>query len=108
PGINQLLDRRTLVRNGTTLCIPRFMEAQECRTSDAQRKRESRARRRLQALSQNVTDSHTRSQQVTASHSESQHVTPSLAEPNRSEPVTSGHTESHEVTKRDITSRDPR
>lgn len=49
-GVPQLLKRGTLVRKPTAFVLPNFLEAQEAVQSDAQRARESRARRRAQAL----------------------------------------------------------
>lgn len=95
-GMARLLERGVaLVRDGR-LFLPRFLEAQEARQSDAQRQRESRGRRAaelrssegaVRALSrgstgeessvtnrdhigsQDVTESHTQSHEVTSGHS---------------------------------------
>lgn len=46
PGLAGLLKRKTVQQTGTTLVIPKFVEAQECTSSGAQRTREWRARER--------------------------------------------------------------
>ncbi|MFN0248629.1 MAG: hypothetical protein ACKV2T_17190 [Kofleriaceae bacterium] len=49
-GLSQLLKRGTVVKGETQYVLPKFMDAQEARQSDAQRQRESRERRRAKAL----------------------------------------------------------
>ncbi len=74
------------------LVSPNFIEAQEAAQSDAQRKRESRARARdLAAASRIVTGGHDSGQNVTSGHVESRPVTsghsvPSLSVPSLSDP----------------------
>lgn len=74
---------------GDVLVMPNFISAQEARSSDKQRQRDSREKRRAKAMShgnhQNVTDSDSESHRVTTGHGESQGVTPSLAELNQAE-----------------------
>ena len=72
--------------SGGRLLIPNFMEAQEAKQSDRQRQRESRDKRRAEAmkLSQNVTESHDKSHAVTDGHTLSlQPSLASLAEPSQ-------------------------
>ena len=96
-GLEALVLSGTVQRNGTTLLVPRFLDAQECAQSDAQRKREQRAKARDKAAaSQNgmvesraVTDGHENGQKVTRGHTRSHAVTrghsvPSV--PSRTEP----------------------
>lgn len=91
-------DDPTVVINEAALLLPNHMEAQEATQSNAQRQRESRAKRLAQAHavtsshtpshpvterddpSQNVTDCHVQSHAVTSSHS-------SLAVPNQPSPT---------------------
>ncbi len=91
-GMRRLIDRGTVRIDGGRLVVPRFLEAQEARQSDAQRQRESRAKRaaianvsehavraaasagvdvtnRDHIESQNVTECHTVSHAVTDGHS---------------------------------------
>lgn len=71
-GVAKLLELGVMEHVGTSLVFPKFIEAQEAATSDKQRQKESRERRRSQArsvTSQNVTECHTPSHAVTASHS---------------------------------------
>lgn len=77
-GLERLLKSRTWVLRDGKLVWPKFVHAQSCRRSDRARQRESRDKRRGDALGENVTD-------VTSSHSESQPVTPSLAKPSLAE-----------------------
>lgn len=71
------------------LVFPNFIEAQEAKSSDAQRKRDQRERERDKALAEAepVTPRHKKSQAVTGGHTESQAVTPSRAVPSRTEPA---------------------
>lgn len=93
-GMARLLELEVVAHEDGRLLFPRYLEANECKQSDAQRQRESRARRgpisrnpppdvtkRDHKESQNVTDCHGQSQGVTGSHTESQTVTPCLAVP---------------------------
>lgn len=77
--------------DGDMLVDPEYIERDEAASSDAQRKRDSRARRRDRATSQNVTrasDSVTEpSRAVTRGHGESHAVTPIPSEPSLSEPA---------------------
>lgn len=101
PALEELLVDGCIQIRGEHLVIPNFIEAQEATQSDAQRKRESRARDRdLKAsanvttpdiLSESVTDGHDTGQKVTSGHNASQVVTtghsvPSLAVPNQEDP----------------------
>lgn len=77
-----------VVITGDNLTVPNYLEAQESRMSDAQRKRESRARRRETALGVTIrpADVTPCPANVTRGHTESHAVTPSLAVPSRAEP----------------------
>lgn len=71
-GIERLLELGVVEHRGSILIIPRFLEAQEAATSDRQRAKESRERRRNQLrsdTSQNVTKRHDASHDVTPRHS---------------------------------------
>src|SRR5690349_1452019 len=69
-GMARVLELGPIEHRGTTLIIPRFMEAQECAQSDKQRQRESRERRRDLAKAQDeVTNRDEKSQAVTDGHS---------------------------------------
>jgi hypothetical protein len=84
-GIVDLLMDGCLREHPFGYLAPNFMEAQEAISSDAQRQRESRLRRRLvterDIESQNVSKSHAVSRAVTDGHAVSRAVTPSLAVP---------------------------
>lgn len=93
-GMDRLLELGVVESEDGRLLFPRYLEANECKQSDAQRQRESRARRgpisrnpppdvtkRDHRESQNVTECHGLSQDVTASHTTSQAVTPCRAVP---------------------------
>lgn len=54
-GVKELLRDKTLVHANGRICMPNFVQAQEAKQSDAQRQRESRARRRDQAMGEPVT-----------------------------------------------------
>lgn len=92
-GMARLIDRGVVTIRDSSLVLPRFLEAQEARQSDAQRQRESRAKRatlgkcspaaaramgsvgidvtnRDHIESQDVTDCHTLSHGVTLGHSQ--------------------------------------
>lgn len=77
-----------VVITGDNLTVPNYLEAQESRMSDAQRKRESRARRRETALGVTIRPAGVTPcpVNVTRGHTESHAVTPSLAVPSRAEP----------------------
>lgn len=87
-GTARCLELGCVVHDGDRLVFPRFLEAQECAMTDAQRARESRARRAAvdRELSRNVTAP---SQNVTAP---TQNVSPA------SHAVTVSHTPSQPVT----------
>jgi uncharacterized phage protein (TIGR02220 family) len=86
-GIRELMADGCLIQHQLGYVVPNFVEAQESAQSDAQRKRESRLRRRMvtngDSESHNVTNGHDQSQAVTDGHVRSQVVTPCLAEPNQ-------------------------
>lgn len=89
-ALPELLDDGCLLQNGSKLVAPNFLEAQESVASDAQRKRESRARIRERAIS-SVTERDVRSRDGTESHARSRAVTrghsvPSLAVPSLTKP----------------------
>ena len=90
-GMSRLLERGVVIVHDGQLFLPRFLEAQEARQSDAQRQRESRAKRAArsdgwsptarvtlpEAESQPVTErDHMASQDVTGCHDVTQRVTP--------------------------------
>jgi hypothetical protein len=100
-----------ITEDDRTLTFPNFLEAQEARQSDAQRKRESRERRKMKGLvrdqssgkdqwspevtkrdgrSRNVTEGHEKSQQVTTGHSFRAVPSVPSKESGRSRNVTSG------------------
>lgn len=94
-GLPRLLKRGVVeegeIDGSPCFVVVNFLDAQEAKQSDCQRKRESRARRRERArLPENVTarDSKVteRDQNVTGSHTPSQSVTPCLAVPSRAVP----------------------
>lgn len=83
-GLASCKRRDTVVVDGLRLIVPNFLRAQECKQTDAQRQRESRARRRdlrdqgvtlSDDLSRNVTDP---SRIVTSRVTSGRNVTPSL------------------------------
>lgn len=93
PGIAGLLDDGCLVAADGGYLVPNFIAAQESSSSDAQRKRDSRERRRAAALGrevtkrdQGVTNRDQESQVVTDGHDLSQVVTPCCAVPSRTDP----------------------
>jgi hypothetical protein len=86
PGMERCLARGWVVRDGDRLVFPKYIEANETPMSDAQRARESRAKRAslsqtVTASSQNVTDCHAESHAVTPSHTASHGVTLNRAVP---------------------------
>lgn len=100
PAIDVLIADGTVVLDGDKLVVPNFIEAQEARISDAQRKRDQRERDRDKLTSREVPGSKAghdaeatagrKSQPVTPGvtpgHTQSQWVTPSLAVPSLAEP----------------------
>jgi hypothetical protein len=68
-GFNALLKAKVLTFENGSICMPKFIEAQEAVKSDRQRQRESRDRKRAKAMSQNVTDCHGETGAVTNGHS---------------------------------------
>lgn len=94
-AVKQLIDDGTATETPTAIVFPRFLDAQECKQSDAHRQRESRLNRRTKAVSERihetdghtvshgVTDGHTVSPTVTDGHTVSQQVTPYRAVPSR-------------------------
>jgi hypothetical protein len=103
-GLARLLKHGVIESGKEGFFMPKFLEAQEASSSDAQRQRESREKRLAKnrvtpcdvqsheagVLSPDVTFSHTVSQPVTPCHNLSQVVTPSVPSvPNRTEPSSS-------------------
>lgn len=100
PAGEELLTDGRIIMFAGKLVAPNFIEAQESKQSDKQRKAESRARQRDQALAEmsqivtNSGDSVTTTPQlvtkqavlVTVGHDQSHLVTPTLPEPTRLEP----------------------
>lgn len=96
PALDELIADGCIQIRGEHLVIPNFIEAQEATQSDAQRKRESRARSRDIAAaaevlnpdktSESVTDGHENGQKVTSGHNASQVVTPNCAVPSLAVP----------------------
>jgi hypothetical protein len=84
-GLKRLLDSKTWVHREGKLVWPKFVAAQNCRRSDKARQRESREKRRSDAMGEGVTPGDVPSQPVTSGHTPSQPVTPSLAEQSRAE-----------------------
>lgn len=88
PALDELLADGCIEVTEKTLLFPNFLVAQECRSSDAQRKRDQRERRlvtpekveteqlvtKRDNESQNVTESHQEPDTVTDGHSESPHA----------------------------------
>lgn len=96
-GLKRLLDSKTWVERDGKLVWPNFVHAQTCRRSDKARQRESREKRRAEALGHSVTSRDGESQAVTAEPSKVTNVSLSLAEQSRAEdpptplgPVTDG------------------
>ncbi len=90
PALDELLTDGCVQLRGDMLVIPNFLAAQEVRRSDKARQRDSRERRRAQAMESDVTSM---SQNVTECHADmpacdnvTDSVTPILSYPNRSEP----------------------
>lgn len=94
-GMARILELECAVQDGDRLVFPRYIEANECAQSDAQRQRESRAKRgaisnypppkpvtkRDDRQSQNVTECHELSQDVTDGHNLSLRAVPCRALP---------------------------
>jgi len=87
-AVKQLIDDGTATETPTAIVFPRFLDAQECKQSDAHRQRESRLNRRIKAVSERIheADGHTVSHGVTDGHTASQPVTPYRAVPSRTVP----------------------
>jgi len=98
-ALDVLLSDGCVQVDGEKLIIPNFIEAQEARISDAQRKRDQRERDRDVLLEKessgksgglsaeaHVTTGHTRSHSVTRGHAVTRQVTPSLAVPSLAVP----------------------
>lgn len=85
PGIAQLVKRGTVERTADAYIIPNFLDAQETSSSDAQRQRAAREKRRAakRFRDEDVTK---RDTGVTRGHAASQDVTPSLSDPILTEP----------------------
>jgi hypothetical protein len=96
PALEELLADGSVQIRGEYLLVPNFIEAQDANQSDAQRKRESRARARditaaanvlgPDKVSASVTGCPDSGQKVTSGHTVSHAVTPSLAKPIRAVP----------------------
>lgn len=84
-GMKSLLDSGTWIYRDGKIVWPNFVHAQTCRRSDRARQRESREKRRSDALGQEPTRGDEPSQPVTRGHTESQPVTLSRAEQSRAE-----------------------
>lgn len=81
-ALPKLIARKTVTASDTSFAMPNFLEAQETPRSDKQRQRDSRERRRADA----VTNGHAVSRGVTdghASHAPSRNVTLSQAKPSQ-------------------------
>jgi hypothetical protein len=98
-GLGRLIHRKVVlvgeIEGAPCYLIKNFIPAQEAKQSDAQRQRESRAKRRDlargvtkcdQPSEQSGTKRDEKSHAVTACHTESQPVTPSLAVPSLADP----------------------
>jgi hypothetical protein len=93
PHLDELIEDGCVVVDGSTLTVPRFVEAQEATQSAAARKRTERERRddgvtKRDQPSQNVTESHEKSHGVTDGHAASRDVT------NRTEQTRTDETQS--------------
>lgn len=89
-ALKQLTSDGTATETPNAIVFPRFLEAQECKQSDAHRQRESRVNRRTKAVSERIHDvvSHTASHGVTDGHTVSQLVTPAVpSQPCLAEPA---------------------
>lgn len=96
-GLTALMSGKSptvLLQEGAVV-IPKFLEAQEARQSDRQRKADQRAKARDVAAARSVVADETEPHAVTKRDSESQNVTDC---PPDGQKVTTGHTESHAVT----------
>jgi hypothetical protein len=85
-GLKRLLDSRAWVERDGKLIWPKFIHAQTCRRSDKARQRESREKRRAEALGQPVTDCDQPSHAVTTGVPVVTNVSLSLAEQSRADP----------------------
>jgi len=83
-ALSELMACGTVAASDTSLVIPRFIEAQECRMSDKARQKESREKRAVAKLENHDDACHTPSHAVTAGHTVSQLVTPAV--PSRAVP----------------------
>lgn len=83
-ALSELMACGTVAASDTSLVIPRFIEAQECRMSDKARQKESREKRAVAKLENHDDACHTPSHGVTAGHTVSQLVTPAV--PSRAVP----------------------
>jgi len=100
-ALKQLTSDGTATETPNAIVFPRFLEAQECKQSDAHRQRESRVNRRTKAVSERIHEvvSHTASHGVTDGHTVSQLVTPAVpSQPCLAEPAV--------PSKRDVPSVD--
>lgn len=90
-AIAELTSCGTLAASDTSLVVPRFIEAQECRMSDKARQKESREKRAAAKIQNHEDVCHTPSHDVTAGHTVSHAVTPAVpyrAVPYRTVPET--------------------
>lgn len=88
-GLAGLVTRKVIEVRGDTLVWPRFLEGQEAKTTDAQRKRDSREHARSKARLQGFdpgTDCHATGRPVTPCDQTSQAVTSGHSEPSLAEP----------------------
>jgi hypothetical protein len=83
-ALSELTACGTVALGDASLVIPRFIEAQECRMSDAARQKESREKRAVAKLQNHNDACHTPSHDVTAGHAVSHAVTPAV--PSRAVP----------------------
>jgi len=83
-ALSELTACGTVALGDASLVIPRFIEAQECRMSDAARQKESREKRAVAKLQNHDDACHTPSHDVTAGHTVSHAVTPAV--PSRAVP----------------------
>lgn len=98
-ALAELLEDGCTVQRGASLVIPNYIEAQEAKSSDRQRKREQRLRardRKRMADEEPVTSTDADRDSVTPRDQTGQSVTP-CDEP--SESVTDSHDRSHDVTR---------
>lgn len=79
PGLAQLLELGVWVETPTGLVWPKYLDAQNCKRGDAARQRESRGKRRAEAMSRKPKKRDSKSRAVTGGHDMS--LSPSLAKP---------------------------